>query len=272
MWNESASCTAQLAVTRAYLYFGHWFNFNSYLFLGLHSQRTMSQHKSTMSGNQTMLSSYFSQPPGSTQSSPSRRQQTTGQRSSSPIDLTVASDEERPAKRRKVIESPLPTKSLLSQRDTDGNSHVPPQSKGPSVVDHYRFGSRVEPQSFSPAEERARLNRHERAKRILLSGQNVLDRQNSEERGEHDAEDDFDPDDEPSQPASPTKLSAQEAVSDTGDKFKETMAFFANSKTRTGRKKATPATAPARAAKKIQEIGPSGRSYTPLELQVHIVV
>ncbi|KAI0086630.1 muts domain V-domain-containing protein [Irpex rosettiformis] len=226
--------------------------------------------KSPKSGRQSMLSSYFSQ------SSPTHKQPVTaGQRSSSPIDLTNASDGERPAKRRKKAVDDLANARKLPLQNAGAQSQAPSLHNGLSAINQYRFGTQVPRQSFSAVEERARLRRHEQARRILLSNHNALDHQNSDEHGEYDAtEDDVDNDEEQSRsvpsPAT-TKTAHKEATPDAeGDKFKETMTFFANSsgKHKGSRKKPVATAAPVRAAKKVQEIGPSGEAYTPLELQV----
>lgn len=221
--------------------------------------------ESSTSKKQSILSSYFSQPSGSsTHTSSSHRLATAGQRSSSPIDLTNSLDEERPSKRRKVSDRPADTGKSQLERNT------PRLASKNSTIVQYRFGSQVSSQTLSAEAENARLRRHERAKRLLLSDHNVLDRQGSKEQGEHDASD---PEEEEEQrrSTSPVKVTSQGAALEAGgDKFEETMAFFANSsaKNKGGRKKAATTAAPARVTKKVQEIGPSGEPYTPLELQV----
>ncbi|KAI0691181.1 muts domain V-domain-containing protein [Cytidiella melzeri] len=221
-----------------------------------------SPSKTTRTNRQTVLSSYFSQATGST--SPVRRPE--GQKSSSPIDLTNASDEERPAKRRRIFDT-ASTTSITSARH---GLQVPP-STGSSAVDQYRFSTQVSQQPRSPEKERERLSRHDRAKRILLSDYHVLARE--AQGGLDGVEDDFDEDgqNDPASGALPDKTVVSDAAEVTDDdKFKETMAFFANAsaKPKGGRKKTVAAAVPARSAKKVQEIGPSGEPYTPLELQV----
>ena len=203
--------------------------------------------ESSTSRKQSILSSYFSQPSGSSTHT-SHRLATAGQRSSSPIDLTNSLDEERPPKRRKLSNRPADTGKSQPERN------IPlPTSKNSTIV-QYRFGSQVSLQTLSAEEENARLRRHEQARRLLLSDHNVLDRQGSKEQGEHDASD---PEEEEEQrrSTSPVKATSQGAALEAGgDKFEETMAFFANSsaKNKDGRKKTAATAASARVTKKVQ--------------------
>jgi DNA mismatch repair protein MSH3 len=206
--------------------------------------------KSKYNATQSVLSSYFSQSvSGNTLPSSAKARQSVGQRSSSPVDLTAASDEERPMKRRKVVDASL----LVTP------SHVQDvqQAVLPPTVDQYRFSTQPSTGVSDQERKKTRANRHERAKQILLSGLNVLDRAVD---GEYLPEEQSDAE-EPSQLAS-----GAVAAEDSGDKFTETLAFFAHAsaKSQTNRKKA----APNRLPMKQQEIGPSGEPYTPLELQV----
>lgn len=196
--------------------------------------------------SQTVLSSYFSQPP----TSPARHA-SVGQRSSSPIDLTAASDDERPTKRRKVLGEHEPRASLRR----------PERDSSTAAMDQYRLGGTQARPSVN-VDNTASEDRREKAKGILLSGHDFFDR-NAQPQQDPEAEDDSGVEEEQPQRTASSSSSAAKTV--TGDdKFKETMAFFAKSKPgKKGRKVAAPV------AKKVEEIGPSGKPYTPLELQVN---
>lgn len=223
-----------------------------------------SKSKSNATAGQTVISSYFSQVP-SAQSSPARRH--ARQRSDSPIDLTQDDGDVPPAKKRKtvgdVVASQTPSRLNAAQTSQ--------RSRGAAVVEQYRLGSQVSSQPRSPDKESERRERHEKAKRILLSGSNILDR--STQQDDDDAQ--ADTDDEHVDSADKVTASAEDVEEDPDAKFENMMALFANSgsrsKSKRGKKQNSVAAGPSRPSKKVQEIGPSGEPYTPLELQVNYI-
>ena len=146
-------------------------------------------------GKQTVISSYFSQPSGA-QSSPAQRP--FSRKSSSPIDLTSDNEELPLVKKRK-------TTHVFSEAQPRDIFERPNGSSDAASMEQYRFGTQASGQSQNPQREAAQRDRHERAKRILLSGINVLDRPTQHD--EHDAEDDSDDEPESSGVVAPTYYS-----------------------------------------------------------------
>ncbi|KAI0340128.1 DNA mismatch repair protein MSH3 [Trametopsis cervina] len=213
--------------------------------------------------NQAVISSYFSQS-ASQPASPARRPAASN--NSASIDLTNTSDEERPVKRRRKDEGPS---NLFHERSVSARAtQAAPSVATTSAVEQYRFNAQSTQQPDQD-KENTRRDRHERAKRILLSGQNVLD--GAPRPDEVDPEDGSEPEDDEPQagPSTGTPAVVDLTEGDSDSKFAETLAFFTSSsstaKSKGGRKKAV---AGPRASKKTQEMGPGGESYTPLELQV----
>ncbi len=218
----------------------------------------MAKSKANTGSNtgQVMISSYFSQSP---KASPAK----THHRSSTPIDLTLESDEdERPAKKKRKMNSffTINAANTSSSSTVQSSRHV----ENENAVEQYRF----DPDNASIAsiqtssQKAARRQRLERAKRILLYNDSVLAQHEQDEQGMPE-------DGEGDEPADESVVDEPEDEVDAN--FRAAMALFqasSSSKSKRSKRKNATVTEPPAKRKKATEIGPSGEAYTALELQV----
>lgn len=229
---------------------------------------------------------------------------------STPIDLTIDSDTEEstcePATKKRKTGPANSTQPSGTRNASGSHSNSGPGSRRPltqstifpisppplsappvssqsrdAVAEKYRFnpGSQ-DPSAGEPvldnAEDRIRMERREKAKKILLGGQRVFGAEADVplflEESDEEAGDNL------------TNVNVPEHGDGEGSedegrdaKFKDMLAIF-EAGTSKGKKKAknppqakgkTPRTTGR--SKKVEEIGPSGLPYTPLELQVCII-
>lgn len=205
---------------------------------------------------QATISSFFSQ----AQSSATKEKRK--KRPGSPIDLTIDSDDNTPAANKR----PRTTSSFFSMKRGSSTQTV---GAGPSearirhggVAEQWRFDPRSsseEPRSAADGTQQKKL--HEKAKKILLGNKNVFSRSQSDDKEMGvDALDEVEDGSD--------KAAELESSGDESDpQFSNLLQMFANSKSKKkGKRKAT---APSSRQKKIEEVGPSGQTYTALELQV----
>lgn len=220
-----------------------------------------SPHANTMPGvknrkfvplRQPMISSYFAQPSSDTGHHRS---------SSPPIDLTLSDSEERPSKRQRTtshVREQLFLPPSPSPEPQAGPSRLPLPTSTPSVgtAERWRYASsasqEVEPQRTAEEELSRSIRRTKLAKKLMMENNPFLKMPSPLEIGDEGV------------------MGAEaESQSDSGNesdgKFKELQEMFSHSgkgKSKLKRRTATPK------AKKAEEIGPSGQSYTPLEHQV----
>ncbi|CDO74876.1 hypothetical protein BN946_scf185004.g26 [Trametes cinnabarina] len=220
------------------------------------------------SGTQPTISSFFSQssigasPAGSTLKSQSASK---NKRGSSPIDLTLDSGDDAaapPLKRQRTT-----TSTFFSPRKPS-NSSPQPASPGKRAAGHAeRWRFELHTPSVAAATQRDETQRllHERAKRILLGNDNVF----STERLSADATPSSDVEDNPEV----QDAAHEDDIEENEKKFSELMDMFGSSAgKRKGKgvtRKAVPSAAgPSRSrSQKVEEVGPSGQTYTPFELQ-----
>jgi hypothetical protein len=266
---------------------------------------------------QSVLSSYFSQSP---RSSPLRRGRDSSESPRKRVDIDLTNDEDEgdsdaelwsqidgrpPAKKRKVTVAP----SALSGRVVNKSSvpaalHRSPffhsetsQATGQeseveeTAVNQYRFSS-SHPSSSQPvnsATAKKQQAAHDRARRILLSDNNILQptlaissegARDASEAGS-DASDGEESEDEVEE------TSQARAGGDGEVDFEDVMSFFAYSSTKgKGKGKGKAGSKAGKASKttssigqpsarsaakqkaKAKEVGPSGQPWTPMELQV----
>lgn len=223
---------------------------------------------------QAVLSSYFSQ---SSKSSPLRGGR---QATSSPqrVDLTL-DDSDSDAELWKEVGTPPPTKKRRVEPLVDKPNIIPPRvqlEKEPegTAVQQYRFNPSPSAdaalQPVNGSGERKKQQWHARAKKILLADSNVFQRRlevsaSAEEPAPSESEDE----DADAIDGSQEKTSLE---------FEDLMTYYASSSKGKGTKRkrtttgagASQPTAPS-LAKKTIEAGPSGKVYTPLELQVSLL-
>ncbi|OCH90300.1 hypothetical protein OBBRIDRAFT_826026 [Obba rivulosa] len=194
--------------------------------------------------SQATISSFFS----STQRSIS---QTT--RAESPIDLTIDSDTEIPPQKKQRTSSTF--FSTAPPQAEASSSHAPRRDDG--FADQWRFQPN---ETEFKATKPSNTQMHERAKRILIGGDFFVQKDPHGEPGVDEASD------------SEAEVEIQEDVrgETPGDEsdpdFTQLMGHFVNSKAK-GKQKAQAQKRGGRKTK-VEEIGPSGLPYTPLELQV----
>lgn len=211
--------------------------------------------KARENAGQALLSSFFSQSPTKSPARPLRRAR-------SPVDLTVDSDSdtvrevEPPLKRRKVAVS-----------STSKNTVPPPLDVADEhdIIQQYRFDPHASTSTSSnPAKDAERTSKREQAKRILLTSGNIIEQQLQAEAPElfgSDAEDDASEEEEEEEVVELKSTGTPEA-------FNELLSMVDAKSVKTKKRKLPPKTTLRQQAKKVQEIGPSGKAYTPLELQV----
>lgn len=173
-----------------------------------------------------------------------------------PIDLTSGGSDDEP--------TPPPSKRpKTTPQQRPSNVQGPSQSvvAGP-VLQKYGYirGDTTQPASKTPAQEA----RHEAFKKRLLlddTGSSLLPYAHSnsvgEENGEHGNVLD---------PMDATLESESDADDDS--QFRELQEKFANKGKKGSAKGKEPTVSPKKRTKKVVEVGPSGQTYTPLELQV----
>ncbi|KAI0948577.1 hypothetical protein AcV7_009281 [Taiwanofungus camphoratus] len=205
---------------------------------------------------QATISSFFSQ----AQSSATKEKRK--KRPGSPIDLTIDSDDNTPAANKR----PRTTSSFFSMKrgsstQTAGAGPSEARIRHGGVAEQWRFDPRSsseEPRSAADGTQQKKL--HEKAKKILLGNKNVFSRSQSDDKEMGvDALDEVEDGSD--------KAAELESSGDESDpQFSNLLQMFANSKSKKkGKRKAT---APSSRQKKIEEVGPSGQTYTALELQV----
>ncbi|KAL7283069.1 hypothetical protein ACG7TL_002493 [Trametes sanguinea] len=217
-------------------------------------------------GTQATISSFFSQSGPAGPSSSSSQPVSKIKRGISPIDLTLDSGDEGaapPAKRQRTT-----TSSFFSPKKPSASSYTPatPSMRSGGHAEQWRFDAN--PPNVAPVTQKndAQRTAHERAKRILLGNDNVFSRRQPPPDTTHgsDAEEDDDVQD----------ASQRDDNDEAEQKFTELLDMFSSSTSKKkGRgvvKKAGPPVAGSSRSRtqKIEEIGPSGQTYTPFELQV----
>ncbi|KZT11630.1 uncharacterized protein LAESUDRAFT_734417 [Laetiporus sulphureus 93-53] len=209
---------------------------------------------------QTSISSFFVASPVAADKGHQKR------RAVSPIDLTGDSynstsppSTKRP---RTTTSSFFSIAGPSTQSTQDIASNIAIQERDGRATEQWQFDPNAPSQPTGVLDEEQR-KRHERAKRILL-GDSEFFRKSSEgvrDVNPEDADGD-EGDDGGGRAASNT---AAEPGSD--EAFNELMEMFANSKAKPMKGKRKAMAAP-NTRVKVQEIGPSGLAYTPLELQI----
>ncbi|EED81705.1 predicted protein [Postia placenta Mad-698-R] len=211
------------------------------------------------SSKQPMISSFFSQ-------SDTPQKPTQKKRTSTPIDLTIDSDDEAGPSRKRArttsaffLSSSTPT---TPRKDVAGSSRVElPQD----VAEQWRFNpTQPRRSSQNPAGELEQRKRHDRARSILLGDRNLFRSRASPHETEFDVDDMDDVD---------NKVNDTTHVSDddeeTDQQFSELMEMFSNSKGKaTKGRRSAPTLKVSSKQKMATEVGPSGQTYTPLELQI----
>ncbi|KAI0350070.1 hypothetical protein OH77DRAFT_1413634 [Trametes cingulata] len=219
---------------------------------------------SATGGTQATISSFFSQSTAGP-STPKAKAGSKNKRGSSPIDLTLDSDDEGhapPHKRQKTT-----TSTFFSPRRpaTSASQPATPAAKSGGHAEQWRFDP-SSPSKSRTVEDEAGRKAHERAKKILLGNANVFNRRNQSA----DATPSSDVEEDESARAAPP----EEEEDEVEKKFSELMEMFSSSKVKkkgksTAKRTAGPPAAGSSRSKsqKIEEIGPSGQPYTPFELQ-----
>ncbi|KAJ2917229.1 hypothetical protein MD484_g3189, partial [Candolleomyces efflorescens] len=168
-------------------------------------------------------------------------------RASAHVDLTGDSDTEA---------APPPTKKSRSAHEAQPSSSSQSALRAPSSPVLQKFG-------YTPGETRqtpktaAQKERHEAfRRRLLLENSTFLPKisASDQEAPESDGEGNGDPSNSSSESEDPD------------EQFRKLSEMFANKGKSSSKQKAS--NAPQKRTKKVVEIGPSGQSYTPLELQV----
>ncbi len=222
---------------------------------------------------QPSISSFFSQSSSAASTVPSRSQPGLTKRGNTPIDLTIDSDDgdqPPPPKRQKTTAT---TSTFFTPR-----KKVPPSPKPATQVsrreghaEQWRFDPSSPTRTTQPVDNEKQRTAHERAKKILLGGDGNFSHVARSRGATPDADGQEGP------PEDDGEQSADEG-DETEKKFGELMEMFSssNSKTKKGRatgRKAAPApvAGPSRSrTQRVEEVGPSGQTYTPFELQVRI--
>lgn len=214
---------------------------------------------------QPTISSFFSQ-----NSTPSRPK-ALSKRGSTPIDLTIDSDDgdhPPPPKRQKKNSG---TSTFFTPRKDAPSSpkSVTQPSRSAGHAEQWRFDPSSPTRATQPTSSENGRATHERAKRILLGGDGLFSHA-ARSRGATPAGDGQE---------GPAESDGEQSA-DEGDeaekKFGELMEMFSSSNSKakkgraTGRKAAAaPVAGPSRPrVQKVVELGPSGKAYTPFELQV----
>ncbi|KAI0806964.1 muts domain V-domain-containing protein [Fomes fomentarius] len=209
--------------------------------------------RTTSSGTQATISSFFSQTTSSTPSTPTARGKTT-KRGSTPIDLTIDSDDGEihpPHKRQKMSSSFFEVNKASPKPATQATKHG-------GHAEQWRFDPSSPSKAMEVGDSEEQCRAREKAKRILLGGDDVLKRRNRsyEPPAAVMQQDDRLPSDE----------------EHTEKKFGELLEMFSSKPSKgksTAKRTKLPVAGPSRSrSQKAEEIGPSGQPYTPFELQV----
>jgi DNA mismatch repair protein MSH3 len=190
---------------------------------------------------QPTISVFFSQKPSAV-------------KDSSPIDLTLDSDEDAPPKKRQktnanirnLLESPTRVAEAMSSR-----------SQNTSHAEQWRFGTtspdkhQVEKQSHTAAEEAARKKNHEAFKMRLLGENSTFIQKKARESSAAAMDVDSD---------HPTVDEMDHSNHDSDSAFASFQELLS--------KKRGKGKAPTAHDKRADEMGPSGQTWTPLEKQV----
>ena len=215
---------------------------------------------------QATLSSYFSQSTGSGPSTPSRKTSGKGKTGSTPIDLTLDSDDESSSPPRKRQRT---TSSFFGSKPSTAHSPKAAKQAATSAghAEQWRFDPASPAKSSRVTDDEKHRSSYERAKKILLGGDNIFNRRNHSD----DAPPSFEGDD---LVGDDNGQSEEEGENNAEKKFGELMEMFssagAKKKGKSSAKKAKPPAAGSSRSRsqKTEEIGPSGQTYTPFELQV----
>ncbi|KAH9857640.1 muts domain V-domain-containing protein [Lenzites betulinus] len=217
-------------------------------------------------GTQATISSFFSQDTSAGSSTPNAKagRGSKHKRGSSPIDLTLDSDDERPTSPRKRQRTA--TSTFFSPRRPSASS-LQPAAKDAGHAEQWRFDPTSPSKSASVNDNADRREVHARAKRILLGGADMFAGRNhsADATRSSDVEDEV-------EIVADTPAETEE---DSEKKFGELMEMFSSSKSKakkgkgSAKRAATSAAGPSRTtSQKVEEIGPSGKPYTPFEQQV----
>lgn len=209
-----------------------------------------SSSKDGFSSQQPIISSFFSQIP-----SPKKPTSKPRKRTGSSIDLTQASDDEAPPKKKKprTNATDAATSSIAGPSRSPRTGHA----------DQWRFESASPEQPVSqkkvrtPAEEVARKKNHEAFKRKLLGENSLFIRSNPRELSTCEVTG-------VDQPKSNESNDVEGSGSDSDAAFTALQEQFSNKSK--GKNKARPSIASQK--KKVEDLGPSGEPWTPLEKQV----
>ncbi|KAI8998992.1 muts domain V-domain-containing protein [Trametes punicea] len=224
-----------------------------------------SRKGSAQGGTQATISSFFSQRSAAGTNTPKTKAASKHGRGNSPIDLTLDSDGdevEPPHKRLRTT-----TSGFFSPRKPSTSSLLStPLKISGGHAERWRFHPSSPAQQYDSLRDTKQHEAHERAKRILLGNSNVFS--SNAHSADATPNPDIDEDDEDVD-------AAPEDEEDADNKFNELMETFASSKIKTKGKSAGRKIGPHVASgssrsrsQKTEEIGPSGQSYTPFELQV----
>ncbi|RDX52693.1 hypothetical protein OH76DRAFT_1454157 [Lentinus brumalis] len=212
---------------------------------------------------QPTISSYFSQSTAPT--TPSGETGGRSKRGSTPIDLTFDSDGEGispPRKRQRT------TSSFFGSKHAAAPSPKPATQAASSAghAEQWRFDPASPTKSSRSADGEQQRSAHERAKKILLGGDNIFNRRKYSDDAPLPSEGGDDPV-EDGDPQSEEENKAEK-------KFGELLEMFSSAGTKkkgksTAKKAKPPVAGPSRSrGQKVEEVGPGGQTYTPFELQV----
>ncbi|KAK7689136.1 hypothetical protein QCA50_007827 [Cerrena zonata] len=191
----------------------------------------MSKRKQTQRNEpegQTRISSFFSSP---------SKSQSLVPRSSSPIDLTLDSDESEagpPSKKRVKTTSGFFTPSPSKQRH-----NAPPRvNDDAGTTERYRFDPSSANAGNGVEYDASQRKRRERAKKILLGSRNIFAHNDENVSGPSPSDDDGE-----DEPAPQREVPREDSDTEEDLKFIETISFFMNPKAK-GKGKAKSSTEP----------------------------
>lgn len=206
--------------------------------------------RTTSGGTQATISSFFSQTTSSTPSTPTARGKT--KRRSTPIDLTIDSDDGEPHpphKRQKTSSSFFGVNMASPKPATQATGNG-------GHAEQWRFDPSSPSKATEVGDSEEQRRAREKAKRILLGGDDVLNGRNRSNEPPATVVEEDDSDEE-----------------HTEKKFGELLEMFSSKPSKksksTAKRTKPPVAGPSRSrSQKAEEIGPSGQPYTPFELQV----
>lgn len=225
-------------------------------------------------GTQATISSFFSksQSSAATASGPSTptkgKAGSKNKRGSSPIDLTLDSENEEHAPARKRQRTTTSTFFSPRRPAVSASKAEAAATKSGGHAEQWRFDPSSPSKSQKVPEDATQRNAHERAKRILLGSANVF---NNTSRSADAA-----PSSDVEEEAETAVAPPEDDVDDAEQTFGELMEMFSSSSSKgkrkgkgAAKKTGLPVAGPSRSkSQKTEEIGPSGQPYTPFELQV----